>query len=191
MKGISKVISLSLIFSLLLTSLSISKASAESINLDYSEEDVEELANLLEVLFEESMVYDNNGSPIGFDKEVLNEKVLTTEYSSLIDDFEEQGLIIDSSDEITESVMSNEFEVMAKSRSKRDLFLDKCIAGKLNDSYGVAAVSVIITAIHQKQWKIAANRLIRMGVKAAPPVIIANLGWILGSCIYAADKKGL
>lgn len=192
LKNLSKVISLGLIFSLLLTtfSFSSSKASAES-DQAYTEEDVEELANLLEVLFEEGIVYDYSGSPIGFNKEVLDEKVLTTEYSYLINEFEEEGLIIDTSAQekrFSETLVINEIEL---ARSKRDKFLDQCVAKKLNDSYGIAAATGIVKAIRGKQYTKAAKKILALGVKGTIPGIIGTLGWILGSCIYEADKKGL
>lgn len=192
MKSIVKIISLSLVFSLILTTFSWSQTSAES-NLTYTEEDVEELANVLEVLFDTGVVYDYDGNIIGFDEEIIEREILDTQYSFLVDDIKELGLIVDNppnnKTELTENYTN--YNQVVPFKTKRDAFIDQCILNKLNDSYGIAAATAIITAIKNKQWTNAAKRLIKLGIKSAPTVIIANLGWILGSCIYAADKKGL
>lgn len=192
MKSIVKIISLSLVFSLILTTFSWSQTSAES-NLTYTEEDVEELANVLEVLFDTGVVYDYDGNIIGFDEEIIEREILDTQYSFLVDDIKELGLIVDNppnnKTELTENYTN--YNQVVPFKTKRDAFIDQCILDKLNDSYGIAAATAIITAIKNKQWTNAAKRLIKLGIKSAPTVIIANLGWILGSCIYAADKKGL
>lgn len=96
MQKMTKFISLSLIVALLLTPFSSCKTSAES-NVDYTDEDVEELANVLEAIFEECVVYSDDGNFFGLDQDVLNDKVLNTEYAEIIDEFEEQDLIVDKS----------------------------------------------------------------------------------------------
>ncbi len=39
---------------------------------NYDEKEVEDLAKVLETLFDKSIVYDNNGTPIGFKKITIN-----------------------------------------------------------------------------------------------------------------------
>lgn len=191
MNLLSRVVSLSLVFSLVVTfSLGQTQVSAES-DLTYTQDDVEELANVLELLFDKGQILDHNGDWIGFDEDILEQELLDTDYSFLVDDLKEQGMIIDDAinSEIESNIKSTNYSPMAK--SPRDAFLDRCVLQKLNDSYGVAATTAIVNAIKNKQWTKAATRLIRLGVRAAPPVIIANLGWIITSCLHEANKRGL
>src|SRR5690625_55524 len=57
---------------------------------------VEDLAKVLEVLFDKSIVYDNDGNPIGFEKELS----ILPEYRYIIDELEEEGLLIDEVNQV-------------------------------------------------------------------------------------------
>lgn len=198
--GFLRFVSFSLVVALLLTTINttILSSKVEAVvndNYDYTEEDVEELAGVLEVIFEKGIIYDENGSEIGYDKEIINEELSGTEYSDLIDDFEEKGLFLNSDNKnyFSYDELENFGDVLpmvqASGKSKRDAYIDNCLVGKLSDSFGVGAITTVVEAIRQKSFIKAAKELLKVGVKGGG--IVITLGWMLTSCIASADKKGL
>ena len=200
MQKMTKFISLSLIVALLLTPFSSCKTSAES-NVDYTDEDVEELANVLEAIFEESVVYSDDGNFFGLDQDVLNDKVLNTEYAEIIDEFEEQDLIVDKSLTVIPNnreklIIDKNFDedvftinVKRKENPKWTAARDKCFYAKMKDAYGPAAFTAIYTYLKNKDWTNAAKRLLKLGVKGSVPGLAATLMWSIASCGDVASKK--
>lgn len=189
MKKMSKIISLSLVFTLLLTSINLSKTSAEA-NLDYTEEDVEELANVLEAIFEESIVY-NDDDFVGFKQDVLNNEVLNTEYAEIIDELEEQDLIINNNDKL---LIDNNYDIGISAIGKKEnpkwtKARDNCFYEKMKDSYGPAALNTIWLYIKNKDWTNAAKKLLKLGVKGNVAGIVTNMMWSIASCGDVASKK--
>ncbi|GAQ18534.1 hypothetical protein OPHB3_2475 [Oceanobacillus picturae] len=197
-----RFVSFSLVVALLITTINTtilsSKVAAATVtttdNGDYTQEDVEELAGVLEILFEKGIIYDENGAEIGYDKEIIKEELSGTEYSSWIDEIEEEGLLFNSDNEnyFTHNELKNNNnspKLMAAGKSKRDAYLDKCITAKLSESFGPVAITAIVHSIRKKSFIKAAKQLLKMGIKSGG--IAISLGWMLSSCIRSADKKGL
>ncbi|WP_368653754.1 hypothetical protein AB4Y30_01450 [Ornithinibacillus sp. 4-3] len=190
MNGFLKFISISLIFTLLLTSINVSVlsgkvvAAEENKSDNYTEEDVEELAHVLEILFDKGIIYDENGVQKGFDRELVKKELSDTEYSDLISDLEDENLLYDSNEEL----ISNNVPIFSiASKTPREAYLDKCITNELSNAFGLAAAKTIIDAIKNKSFKKAAKALLKAGIKGVG--VPVTLGYILTSCLIKTDKK--
>lgn len=186
MKNLLKLVSLSLVCSILLMnfnfSLISSKASAKSTQ-DYSEKEVEELANELESVFEGSMIYDDDGEVIGVDSEIVKRNVSNTKYAYLLDDLEGQGIIEKDNNS---NIVTPE---LLKTNPKWTEASNKCIKSKIKDTYGPTALTAIWEAGKDGNWKKGAKKLLKLGIKGSVPGLVASLTWFSVSCGDEASKK--
>lgn len=193
-----RFVSFSLVVALLLTTINTTilsgKAAAATVtndNEDYTEEDVEELAGLLEILFEKGIIYDENGTRKGYDREIFKKELAGTEYSSLIDDFEDENLLLDLDNEnnftYEELNFSNLPKLRAAGKTPREAYVDQCIVDELNNAFGLAAAKGLVDAIKEKSFKKAAKLLLKAGVKGVG--VPVTLGYILTTCLIKGDKK--
>lgn len=191
-----KFVSFSLVFTLLLTSINVSVSSgkvaaATNKNGNYTEDDVDELANVLEVFFEKGVIYDEDGTPKGYDRDILKKELSESEYSSLIDYLEDENVLFDSDNESNFTYEELDFSDLPKLRAAgktpKEAYVDNCIVDELNNAFGLAAVTGVVQAIKEKSFKKAAKKLLKSGVKGVG--VPVTLGWILSTCLVKADKK--
>jgi|SRR5699024_1757430 len=149
---LSKFVLLSMIFTLLLMSVELSlssgKVAAAEVNKgnNYTEDDVEELATVLEVFFDKGIIYDENGIEKSYDRELLNKELSDTKYSDIISEFEDEGLLYDSDAEgnfTYEKLDLSNLPTLWAAQTPREKYVDQCIVSELNDAFGLGAVTVL------------------------------------------------
>jgi hypothetical protein len=174
------------VFALLITSFSIPVNASEA-NAVYDEKEVERLANVLEILFDKSMVYDINGEPVGYSKGIL-EKELSKfpEYLYLIGDLEKEGVILDDN-RLNQS--SIQIRSLRRENPKWVNYSERCFRKGLNNAYGPAAITGVWEAIKKGNFKKGAKKLLKLGVKGSLPGIMATVIWEYNKCNTKANKK--
>lgn len=195
-----KLVSLSLIFFLILTSVGTplfnNKVSAES-NEEYTEKDVEELAGFLEILFgedgEKYLEYNDYGDFIGIKQEVLEEKGLSNQqHKKLINELEKQNLITSNKVELSSDnniSLASKNPVGKKYNPKWVKVRDDCLVNELKTAYGPAAFTAIYKYIKEEAWTKAAKKLLKLGIKGIVPGLISDFLWTVGLCADQANKK--
>jgi hypothetical protein len=194
MKKAQKVISLSMVFALLLTGLNFSlfssKASAQSTQLD---EEVEELANELEAIFGDSIIYDESGEAVGLDPIIIKKNIADTEYAYLADEISDTVVNYNQTPQSIESYDVTDFIITPMAAKKRNPkwteAQNQCIINSLKANFGAAAVSGIYSAIKKGNWTDAATKLIKFGVKGSLPGLVISLGVTAAVCGDEASKK--
>lgn len=87
-----RTISITLVVSFILTSLNVQHIKAQKVD---NEKEVQELAAVLELIYDKSAIYDGESEIIGFNKKILENGLKDLpEYNYLIDEFEEGNLLI-------------------------------------------------------------------------------------------------
>src|SRR5690606_27719784 len=90
-----RTISITLVVSFILTSLNVQHIKAQKVDNNYNEKEVQELAAVLELIYDKSAIYDAESEIIGFNKKILENGLKDLpEYNYLIDEFEEGNLLI-------------------------------------------------------------------------------------------------
>lgn len=166
------------------------KTIAQENNEEYSDEDVELLAKSLELIYETGQVTEGN-KILGFNKEKF-EEVLTADENSkeIISVLEEEGLFA----EVTEPNIST-FAVacdwyLMKEKPAYTKAQNKCISDGLKANYGpITIVSTIANLIADKEFKLAAKKILEIGIKGNIAGIIVTLSIILVDCNNEMDKK--
>ncbi|MGX4667806.1 hypothetical protein JNUCC74_01055 [Cerasibacillus sp. JNUCC 74] len=174
-----------IVFALLITNFSIPVNASEA-NV-YDEKEVEELANVLEILFDKSIVYGIDGGPVGYSRGIL-EKELSKfpEYIYLIDELEKEGVLIDDN-RLNQS--SIQIRSLRRENPKWVNYSERCIRKGLSNAFGPAAITGVWEAIRDGNFKKGAKKLLKLGVKGSIPGIMATAMWEVNKCNSKANKK--
>lgn len=180
-----RTISITLVVSFILTSLNVQHIKAQKVDNNYNEKEVQELAAVLELIYDKSAIYDGESEIIGFNKKILENGLKDLpEYNYLIDEFEEGNLLIQTNQS------SSEFSTFAYKRNpKWQQANNKCISRELKSAFGPAAATAIINAVKNKAWKKAAKKLLKLGIKSSLPGLMGTLGYISVKCGEEANMK--
>jgi len=169
---VHKVIASLLVFSLVISVFSpIILANTKTENTKVEEQELNDLAEALEYVFEQAMVKDELGQVIGIDFNKIKEK-----YGN-----------------------SPDLEKVENSTMKRKVIgliaynnpgLDLCIERKVKEFFTsedfipTVVISSVIAYIKEKDYKSAALRLLRAGLKGNVAGIAASMGAIFFTCLY-------
>lgn len=185
MNRISKNAIIGIIAMLVISAMNLSmlnsKVSAGSEEVYFTDADVEELAEVLELLFDQSTITED-GVIVNYNEDLLHNK-LGLEYPGI-------ARFVENSNPGDITTMYIPYEPIGKKQNpKWTAESNKCVLNKLNDSYGPAAATAILDAIMNKNWTKGAKKLLQLGIKGTIPGIAANLLWIAASCGDQASKK--
>lgn len=160
---------------------------SQASSLKTKEDEVNKLAKELEVIFEQASVYQGE-TLVGFDKQTIIDKIEGDNKQEIIHEFESKDLFVDKNN-INNGAIMSKVSKKASVVQKRRNYYNKCIGNKLNGSYGPTAATAVFSYIYNKQYKMAAKKLIKLGIKGSVPGLIGNLAYIQISCGISADRK--
>jgi hypothetical protein len=181
-----------LIFTLFTTGFS-SVAGAKGISKKEAKQ-IELLADQLEFIFEDAAIKDNNGEIISFDIEMIEQKFGTSP------ELEELKVQIKKSEELKQK------EIMFETSSKDTMMpmmpmmmaassdssaVDRCIEAKIKASYkeilSVGAFGTFYSYLWAGEYKLAASKLIKIGVKGSVYGIATELAYYFLTCEYKVN----
>lgn len=172
----------SLAFVLFFTAFAGFGSASEIPEVDYTEEEVEELANQLEVFYKDVAIKDENGYVVGIDFDKFEE-----EFGS-IPGFEESLIVNDVTFDknLTVEPSIGVMASMPTPTEKRKI--NDCVNNKIKTAYkeyfSVSALATVFTLLYDGNFKAGATKLIKMGVKANVFTLAAQLLYWHGSCVY-------
>ena len=182
MKKLQYLLILTLSFTLFV-SFSFSSVAQAQDNVDKtaSEEEVEQLAEDLEFLFEEAAIKDEHGLVIGYDFDLLEERFGSSADIELL-----KGIVNGTADCNCE-VEEEQEPVFAP----MDAGVDRCIEKKLKKNYGefikVSTYTTLVGYITSGKYKSAAKKLLDIGVKGNAVSLVGTLSYYLASCVYEVN----
>ncbi|MFJ7406787.1 MULTISPECIES: hypothetical protein [unclassified Lysinibacillus] len=169
---ITKVIASILVFSLVISAFS-PKIYANTIveNSKIDAQELKDLTEALEYVFEQAMVKDELGQVIGIDFNKIEEKYGNSPDLEKVENAtgkkKHKGII-----------------------AYNNPGLDRCIERKVKDFFTsedlipTVVISSVIAYIKEKDYKSAALRLLRAGIKGNAVGIAASMGGIFFTCLY-------
>ncbi|WP_100332483.1 hypothetical protein [Bacillus xiapuensis] len=190
-----KVLSTFMIVVLLIGTIT-STASAKSNKqtfeeeIEVSEEEVELLAKSLELVYESGQVTQNN-KLIGFNQQKFEEELAGLEGSKeVIQQLEENNLFA----EVPEQIISPRLAACAWHGMKEKPAYIKaentCIKNGLKANYGpVTTISTIANLIADKEFTLAAKKIIALGIRSNIAGVIVTVSSILLDCSKKMEKK--
>lgn len=165
-------------------------ASAATVNTQILDEDVEALAKALELIFESGQITEGN-EILGYNKKMFEKELQGNEnFQEVINQLEEEGLFA----EITEPTMSTRAVACDwHGMKKKPAYVkaqNTCITNELKANYGpVTVVSTIANLVADKQFTLAAKKIIALGIRSNVAGIIVTLGYIMLKCNKEMEKK--
>ncbi|WML31733.1 hypothetical protein RCG24_07735 [Neobacillus sp. OS1-32] len=144
------------------------------------ENQIQEMAEQLEFIFEDAAIKDSNGNLLTLDFKMIEDNFGSSpELEQLKQDMSlmQSRLIPTKGDKSIISPM--------------DIKVDRCIEKKIKNGIGeilsVNAIASIVTYIVDGQYKLAAKKLIKLGVKGNAIAIGAQLSYYLIKCEYEVN----
>ncbi|WP_413381432.1 hypothetical protein [Alkalihalobacillus sp. 1P02AB] len=166
--------------------------------LNEEEKLVEELADALEFMFEEAIIFDANGNPIGMNFDKLEEKFGdSSELRELKYELEVTNEVLIDQPLINKQKFSIQSrnckpnDVRCITNTPRSAAVDRCIGKGLSDFFGLgiaAGIGAAIDLLWEDKWGMAARELIKIGVKGSVLGIAAQVSWITVTCIGDPKK---
>ncbi len=165
----TKSLIMTIIFTLLLVPISFTHPVEAT--YEPSQQEIDQLAQELEFMFEEAAYKNSNGDFVDFNFELLKEK-----YGS-----DDQVIL-----ELEELVKPNSSVIQARTAA-----VDRCIERKIKAAYkeyfSVTAMVTIVNYIKEKNYKSAAERILKAGVRGNIVGITAQITYWLVTCIYEEE----
>ncbi|MFJ8519002.1 hypothetical protein [Lysinibacillus xylanilyticus] len=164
-----KSLIMTIIFTLLLAPISFTHPVEAA--YEPSQQEIDQLAQELEFMFEEAAYKNSNGDFVDFNFELLKEK-----YGS-----DDQVIL-----ELEELVKPNSSVIQARTAA-----VDRCIERKIKAAYkeyfSVTAMVTIVNYIKEKNYKSASERILKAGVRGNIVGIMAQITYWLVTCIYEEE----
>lgn len=165
----TKSLIMTIIFTLLLAPISFTHPVEAA--YEPSQQEIDQLAQELEFMFEEAAYKNSNGDFVDFNFELLKEK-----YGS-----DDQVIL-----ELEELVKPNSSVIQARTAA-----VDRCIERKIKAAYieyfSVTAMVTIVNYIKEKNYISAAERILKAGVRGNIVGITAQITYWLVTCIYEEE----
>lgn len=181
---------------LILTSIALfigtvsTKTMAKENNLAYSEEDVQLLAKSLELIYETGQVTKGN-KILGFNKAIFEEELKNEKnYGEIISILEDYGMFAEVSEPTisTRAVACDWY--LKKEKPEYIQAQNKCITDGLKANYGFATgLSTIANLIADKEFTLAAKKIVALGLRSNIAGIIVTLSYILITCNNEMEKQ--
>ncbi|MDD1501736.1 hypothetical protein ACIQ7N_23125 [Lysinibacillus sp. NPDC095746] len=171
----------------------------ESTNAKENDEYLEELALIedsLELIFDKGVVTNEKGYFLGYDRAVFENSLKKYDnYEEYIQFLEDEGLFV----KINQIAISEKPEIgtravacgwhLMRPKAEYTAAQNKCIEKGLKDNYGfTTAISTIANLIADKEFKLAAEKIIKLGVKSNIWGVITTLSIINMNCGKEMDK---
>lgn len=181
---------------LILTSIALfigtvsTKTMAKENNLAYSEEDVQLLAKSLELIYETGQVTKGN-KILGFNKAIFEEELKNEKnYEEIISILEDYGMFAEVSEPtISTRAVACDWYLM-KEKPEYIQAQNKCIIDGLKANYGfVTGLSTIANLITDKEFTLAAKKIVALGLRSNIAGIIVTLSYILITCNRKMEKQ--
>lgn len=153
-------------------SLSTSNVSAESVNKEKMDSEVEKLANVLEFVFEEAVIEDKHGNIVDIDTAKIEEK------------FGDSPELESLKEAIKKEKNSIQPMINPDGPDGQGAKMRKCTDAKIKNEWGQyitdATGAGVVGAIMNKNYKKGAKLLIKNGVKGSYAGIVYTLGkhWV-------------
>lgn len=179
----------SLVIIILLTG-SISTTTTAKMKTQISDEDVELLAKSLELIYESGQITEGN-KIIGFNKQKFEEELQGKEnYEEIINQLEENDLFAEvTKPYISTTAVACEWYLMKEKPSYTNA-QNTCIKNGLKANYGpVTVLSTIANLIADKEFTLAAKKILALGIKSNIAGVVVTLSYILIDCNIKMDKK--
>lgn len=184
------------IFSLFGGSIGTAKAVEFDSENEIITEETAALAEVLRVVFEDGLATDKNGFVLGYDREIFEEELRGHEaYEEIIQQIDEAGMFVDKTEDEIESnkvspmVVACEWHGM-KDKPEYTNAANKCILGELESNYGpVTVVSTIANLIGDKEFTLAAKKILALGVRSNIYGVVVTLGYIQIKCINEMEDR--
>lgn len=168
------IVSMALVLALFATSFS-GLANAQEINNE-EEKAVQEVAAQLKFVVEEASIKDKHGRIVDIDIDMIANKYGSSEELEQL------------RQEIQRVNTPSGYEDPFKQETEA---VDNCIERKLIANYkevlSVSFLGSIIANIADKQYELAARKMIKLGVKGNLVSLAAQLAWYLGSCLWEEE----
>ncbi|MEK5147036.1 hypothetical protein MKX53_08335 [Psychrobacillus sp. FSL K6-4615] len=164
---------------------------------EVNSEDIATLETALNLIFEKGIVTDKNGFTLGYDRAIFEEELNGFEdYQEIIQGMEEAGLFVevnekgfDDSSVITPLIVACEWHLM-KEKPEFIAAENKCLLAGLKANYGpTTALSTIANLISDKEFTLAAKKIVALGIKSNIAGIAVTLGIVMYNCNQDLEKK--
>ncbi|WP_342558174.1 hypothetical protein [Metasolibacillus sp. FSL K6-0083] len=189
-----KVLSMVLVITLIYNSTgSIVTASTNDISTtdeQISENDVELLAKMLELIYESGQITEGNNI-IGFNRELFEVELQGLEgYEEIITEFEKNELFVEMISPTMSTYVAACGWYLMKDKPEYLAAENECIMEGLQANYGpVTVLATIANLIADKEFKLAAKKILALGIKSNIAGIVVVLASILGECGKEMEKK--
>ncbi|TFD94326.1 hypothetical protein [Jeotgalibacillus sp. R-1-5s-1] len=177
----------------LLTGALSSTASAQMSEPDYtySEEEVELLAKSLELMFDTGQVTEN-GQLLGYNRDAFVEGLSGLEGAEeIIQTFDQNNLFKDAN--LQPSFSTQAVGCALYGMKEKSAYINAenaCINKGIKEAYGIIAIgSTIANLIGDKEFTLAAKKLIALGVRSNILGVIFTLSAVLLNCGKEMDKQ--
>lgn len=169
---LTKVIASLLVFSLVISAFSpTTLAKNKKANTEVDVQQVQELAEALEFVFEQAIVVNEFGQAVGLDFEKIEGKY---------------GI----SPDLKKAIDENENEVVTKTRTAA---VDRCLSNKIKnyftaeDFLPTAVINSVIALILEKNYTSAALKIIKAGVKGNVAGIAVSFASFFFTCLWKEE----
>lgn len=191
-----------LIFSIVISAVFGTYASTTNAKkYDKKHEEEVLLASVLELIYESGKVTDEQGNIIGYDKKVFEKELKQFDsYKTIIKEMETAGLFVDNKRKGKKN-SNNEDAVVnpaaagcvwhgMKEKPEYIATENECIYNGIKSAYGpVTIASTIANLIADKEFVLAAKKIIALGIRSNIAGIIVTLASIQLKCAKEMDKK--
>ncbi|WP_433959066.1 hypothetical protein [Cytobacillus horneckiae] len=191
-----KVFILSMVFSLIFGSTSLASMTSHPSD---EEKLVNELAYQIEFMMEEASIKDSAGNIINFDFDKLEAEFgASQDLEELKQIFASTPIVFKKPDKMVSSVENNTLIMEMNSKkittknAKNDAH-NRCSNAKLKSNFGgtffsISALALLSEYLWKGEYKMAAKKLIKMGIKSNVFVLVGTMGYIVGQCAIEVDK---
>lgn len=160
-----------------------------ALDASISDEDVEILAKSLELMYETGQITQGN-KILGFNKEVFEKELQNLDnYEETIKSLEENDLFVEPTISTSTYAVACDWYLM-KEKPAYARAQNKCIKDGLKSNYGPTAVlSTIANLIADGEFKLAAKKILALGIKGNVAGVVVTVGYILIKCNHKMDKE--
>lgn len=169
-KALKNIFLLTLALTLFTSSFS-SIAKAQKTN-NREKKEVVEMAKQLQFVFEKAAIKNKNGDLIGLDINMIEEN-----YGSSPE-------LKELKQEMATNLNTGNGRMVSTMDAKVDACINKKIKNGIGEFLSVSAITSVITYIVDKQYTLAAAKLIKLGVKGNAVSIAAQLAYYMMKCKY-------
>ncbi|HHT9657198.1 hypothetical protein [Staphylococcus caprae] len=150
------------------------------------EEKVDRVANVLKVYneHEDAIVYDDTNQTAKVKASVLQQEMPTKEYNEVITDLDKEGMVANETTNYHRGLGEGIPDNRTKNQKKRKSYIDDCAGNELSKTYGKKAANAVKKIVLSKDYKKAAKKLVKRGVKSG------NIVYTLGKILYKCTSKG-